>query len=916
MCMSAVKVSGAKAWKFAVLVICLAALAAAGLSGCRSDDRSFSVPLTVEERSGVDVEAAVISNGVPLPLGAVFDASDLKIKDKEGKLVDAGFTPLQKWQDGSWRFVQVSFLSDLKARDKSEYLLIGGKGGNPVKGISVQEDDDGYTVITGPLKFTVLKKGFNVIDQAWIDLSGEKNFSDENKIVDSHDRGIVVNIDGKEYTSSKGTVTSTKIERLDDVLAVIRTEGKLGNGTDEKLDYKLWIKAWAGSREVEINFNIAKKEGKTWDDYYNIGRISVDIPIITDGAPEFTFGANEGYHTGTVQGKAFIYQKSSSQYEFVNGQDVETVDSGKFTQTKNTGWAVARSGGKGLGVVYRWFWENFPSTISIDEKGVISAQVWSETHDPLKLYTGVAKTTDFRFYFHDDSEEPHRVGDRLKSFQLITIAQAPTSWYCQGTKAIDPNLIDLDLNNWPEEEHEYIKEYVTRFNEAYFLLLDGRRWGTHYSPGEDGYGFMNFGDGPIQPGDPIIPWSPEVTWWSNNYYDHPNIFFIHFFRTGDLKFLDYALQHEYHLMDIDTASYDPEDGIPGEYKSCPAVMHIKRYNQPVKDEKGEIKDYVFGDQGGHWHFQGVEGLFNAYYITGNSQPLERGLESADYALKKYTMNFDSQTRSIGHTLTGLAAAYRHTWDEKYLARMNWVWEELKKRVSEGPIAISEDIPYREEFKPYVYVRNWPFQTGILLGGVYKYRAFAPEVKGEYGIDNVSRNTLWVDIWERDTGKGYNSGWLRDANRWNYESDIMTSSGAWLHSVYPEKDFLKILRQAAINNVTSSFPNRDNKTFSQSFAYQWITQYEMAKKEVREKLYANFTAYPRKIKAGETVTFNNQSKGMKSCSWSFGDGGKSDSNEVNVTHTYKKPGTYDVRLEIRDGRGNREVLVIKDYIVVE
>jgi len=94
------------------------------------------------------------------------------------------------------------------------------------------------------------------------------------------------------------------------------------------------------------------------------------------------------------------------------------------------------------------------------------------------------------------------------------------------------------------------------------------------------------------------------------------------------------------------------------------------------------------------------------------------------------------------------------------------------------------------------------------------------------------------------------------------------------------------------------------------------QFELAKDEVRNKLYASFTAFPRKVGVGEPVTFNNQSMGFSGCCWSYGDGTGAESIEINTKHIYSHTGTYSVELIVFNEKGEREVLLLKNYIQVE
>lgn len=77
----------------------------------------------------------------------------------------------------------------------------------------------------------------------------------------------------------------------------------------------------------------------------------------------------------------------------------------------------------------------------------------------------------------------------------------------------------------------------------------------------------------------------------------------------------------------------------------------------------------------------------------------------------------------------------------------------------------------------------------------------------------------------------------------------------------------------------------------------------------KKVEVAFTISPDSPKAGEKVTFTNQSSSGEDWAWSFGDG--STSTLKSPTHTYKKPGTYDVRLMI----DNKKSLTVTKSITV-
>ena len=63
----------------------------------------------------------------------------------------------------------------------------------------------------------------------------------------------------------------------------------------------------------------------------------------------------------------------------------------------------------------------------------------------------------------------------------------------------------------------------------------------------------------------------------------------------------------------------------------------------------------------------------------------------------------------------------------------------------------------------------------------------------------------------------------------------------------------------------------------------------------KKNEVSFTYSPEAPKAGEVVTFTNQSSSGEDWEWSFGDGGVS--TLKSPSHTFKKPGTYRVLLKV-------------------
>lgn len=78
--------------------------------------------------------------------------------------------------------------------------------------------------------------------------------------------------------------------------------------------------------------------------------------------------------------------------------------------------------------------------------------------------------------------------------------------------------------------------------------------------------------------------------------------------------------------------------------------------------------------------------------------------------------------------------------------------------------------------------------------------------------------------------------------------------------------------------------------------------------------ALFRAYPRKIRPGKSVRFQNFSEGdVVRYLWDFGDG--SQSVEKNPTHTYQSEGTYTVKLHLITSKGAQGISTKNNYVTV-
>src|SRR5881628_2382169 len=138
----------------------LALALAAGAA--RAATPPLAVPLVIEESAGVARHAWPASAGVPLPRGRVHRPDALWLAAPDGGAAPLQAQALERWPDGSVRWLLLDFLADVPARRHATYTLRDDKAPAPAAGrrVHLQAGPDGARVLdTGALRATVPARG-------------------------------------------------------------------------------------------------------------------------------------------------------------------------------------------------------------------------------------------------------------------------------------------------------------------------------------------------------------------------------------------------------------------------------------------------------------------------------------------------------------------------------------------------------------------------------------------------------------------------------------------------------------------------------------------------------------------------------------------------------------------------------------
>jgi len=121
---------------------------------------NFTIPIIIEELSGLERVKEPVRIGVPFSRGSAFEESRLRLRNDEGDCIPLQIKKLSKWSDGSIKWALVDFFVSLKESKRIQYELFHSNDTDdpqvelPVK-LKIQEQTECIIVDTGDTKFEV-----------------------------------------------------------------------------------------------------------------------------------------------------------------------------------------------------------------------------------------------------------------------------------------------------------------------------------------------------------------------------------------------------------------------------------------------------------------------------------------------------------------------------------------------------------------------------------------------------------------------------------------------------------------------------------------------------------------------------------------------------------------------------------------
>jgi hypothetical protein len=574
----------------------------------------------------------------------------------------------------------------------------------------------------------VKKKNFNGIDEAWLDPAGKGRFGPARRVLAPHQGGPLMRTGGEEFHSSNDVASQVILEEQTPLYVVIKATGTMTSKDKRKgFSYICRLTAYAGQPRIKTQFTVINTMGPERKDAVPLEQLAWQLPTTLNPA-QVLIGGETKIHGAKPKANqsAWIYQSSSDNYEL--GGVLQGSGKGKTNKPLTTGWVSLSDGKRGLAAGVRWFWQMYPKALGATGDGKLRIDLYPSRSEPLDIYTGVSRTHDLLFLFHDDKASSDDLRDAFAAFQKPLRAMAPLRWYCRDTKAFG-NLVEADESLFAGRRktlEAYLNWWTANFDNIK-RLRDGRAFRGIY---RDAYGWLDFGDGLHHVWEPGNS-NPRNLSWDGNYYDFPHACLLHFLLTGRWDFFDFFIDHSRQLADVHFVHHDPDPVFIGSNRYCPPTDHV-RIDPRRRGDFRTARVYVSNTFNHHK----TQSLFENYLLTGDRRALDVALMGLKYA-HDHTKADDAynQPRGPGHQLLTLLTGYEFTGERKYLDRCCRIVEFGKQA--------------QERYGGGFAERGGQFQFGIALEGLIKYyqvtndQAIVPMVKGAMDF-LIARNRYYTN----------------------------------------------------------------------------------------------------------------------------------------------------------------------------
>jgi hypothetical protein len=484
------------------------------------------VPLAVDETAGVARRAWPAAASVPLPRGRVSRPEATWLATRDGRAAPAQMRALERWPDGSVRWLLVDFLADVAAGGKATYTLRDDKAPAAGDGPRIRAEPDGEgggRVDTGVLRATVPARG-----GAWLT---------EVAVGDVRPGPIALPtlaVDGAP--AAPPTRERVTLETEGPVRTELLATGRYPQG----MAWELRIAAFAGQPFLRLRHSLTNVADAH---YAPVRSLALALP------GRFTSAA-----LGVDGGERTIAPLDAA-HELVHLDAMPALLDGARAGRHADGWARASGGGIAVTVVGRDFWQEYPKAIRVAPDR-LAIDLFAGRDAPIQFGSGAAKTHEVWVALEPEGHATPPA-DLAAALAAPRVALPAAEWIVASRalpQALDPRAPGA-------------RDFLARLATAYARYRDRTRteeWDDGLPiPCEERrtehrrvglYGLFTWGDWQF-PGyrDHVR----GCDGWGNLEYDLPQVLGLAWVATGSRAFYDGFLASARHYRDVDVIHHAP-----------------------------------------------------------------------------------------------------------------------------------------------------------------------------------------------------------------------------------------------------------------------------------------------------------------------------------------------------------------------
>jgi hypothetical protein len=575
----------------------------------------LDVPLAVDETAGVTRRQAPATASVPLPRGRVRAPDALWLAAPDGQPVVVQAEALERWSDGSVRWLLLDFLADVPAGGHRTYTLRAGKAPRSATGprLSVRDARAAPRLDAGPVQLVLAAPGPGALGDV---VRGQYRRPIELApvVLDGGPGGAPV----REHVvvTSAGPVRGEVLVR-----------GRYPDG----LAFEVRAAAFAGQPFVRLRHTLTN----LGDPHY--ARIRA-LPIALPGP---VARAAVGVDAGSR-----VFVPLDHSHELRHADATPALLDGEPAGRRAEGWARATDGDVLLTLVAPTFWQEYPKAFRLARER-LALDLFAADGAPVAFGTGAAKTHELWIALEgaDDATAP---ADLAAAFGSPLVALPPPAWIVE-TRALRDAIGPATPG---------ARDFLARLSTAYGRYRDRvrtERWDegppvpcserkTEH-PRVGLYGALNWGDWQF-PG--YRSDARGCDGWGNLEYDLPAVLALAWAATGSRSFFDGLVPAARHYRDVDVVHHWP--GRP----------EWVGFNHPHKANHFALEARETVDLGHTW----TEGLIDFHRLTGETRALQAARGIAD-ALVPF-VGRAKNPRQFGWPMLALTAVHEATGERRYL----------------------------------------------------------------------------------------------------------------------------------------------------------------------------------------------------------------------------------------------------------